>query len=305
MIWANPCFYIAIAALLIKLYIGAVIQCNWRPGISLFALFLICSTLQTISEVIHFIAFSYKLSALALISMDAYYLTMLATIVALPFSVSAVISRPLSNYLGGVAILVFLTVGLGILVTDYFIQGYKPIMYSYTRIAGDYYWTLQALTFAVYSYNFYMLLSTYKKTDQELIRVKCANMLFGFIWLFLTLLAVVILMNLGFEINAGGILPLAMSVYLIFMFIDIKDDRVYDIRTKLPWTKQYKLIQEIIEPYQYKSDKPIDSRELTKKYNHGLVDIAKSMFETPGKQAKWLGVSRTTVVRRKSEKNKE
>ena len=300
--WSNPYLYMALTALAVKIYIGITLGRHWRPGLDLFLVFLVCSGLQTLFEITNFILLSANKPMLIDMVMDGYYLTLIATVVLLPFSVAAIIGEKFNAYFVIGAIVVFAMMTVMLLGSNLLIQGYEPITYSYTRVAGEYYWTFQVLILTTYFYNATMLYQAYKATDQELIKVKCANMLFGFVWLLGFVIIIVFTMQFGVKLNAAGIFPIVMSVYLIFMSINIRDDRVFDIRSKLPWTEQYKLIQQVIRPYQYKTVEPIDSKELTKKYNHGLIDIARSTFATPEQQAEWLGVSRTTVIRRKQKK---
>lgn len=306
MLWMNPYFYMSLIAFIVKLYIAVSISRHWRPGMNLFAIFLVVSTIHTLTEFMNFTLIHLGRDDFlgidwARIALNSYYVALLAAMTMMPFVVATIINKKLSRYLTVTAAAMLVAISYFITQTDLIIKGYESILFSYTRVAGDYYWAFQVYALTVCALNVWMMYSVYRHTDRELTRVKCANMLFGFIWVFVVAALVIISMNLGFEVNAVGVLPLAMSIYIVFMFIDIKDNRVYDIRTKLPWTEQYRLLQEVIGPYQYKTDEPIDAKELTKKYNHGLVDIARSMFSTPAKQAKWLGVSRTTVVRRKND----
>lgn len=295
----NPYIYMALAALVLKLVIARSLGKQWRPGLDLFLVFLVLSTVQTIFEILSYFLVESSSAWLVNAVINSYYLMLIASAILLPFSVAAIIDQQINQYLVIVAITLMGLMTVMLLGTDLIVRGYRVVGFFHTRIPGDYYWTFQVLILTTFLYNAINLFSHYRKSSREITKVKCANMLFGFIWVLFLVFGIVFAMAYELPVNGAGIFPLAMSIYLLFMSINIRNDKVFDIRAKLPWTAQYKAIQEVIRPYVYKSMEPIDAKELQEKYTGGLLKIANSIFPRAEEQAEWLGVSVTTLNRRK------
>lgn len=300
LVWMhNPYFYIALIALIIKIFIVNDLQKHWRPNLNIFLLFVAISCIHTIFEISGYLFLDPNNNRAIQAVMNGYYILLIAMVILLPFATASILEQNINSYLLAGAALLLAAFSFTLINTNLIVSGYKPLGFAFTKIAGPYYWIYPAAILTVLTYNTAYLISTHKNAP-EIAKAKTANMLVGFASIFIFGVIITFGMALGFSIKAAGIVPATFTLYLLFMALNIRDDKVFDIRTKLPWTEQYKTIQLISKPYVYKTHTPVSASIMKQTYFDQLIVLASSTFDSAEKQAEWLGCSVSTLNRHKS-----
>lgn len=116
-------------------------------------------------------------------------------------------------------ILLFLAtcLSLSVVFTDYIIAGVTNLGYTNTRIAGDYYWTFQVFVFlSTISSVVLLFMGSCSLPDRRQRRI-CSIILYSFIPIVLTIFTVVIMMALGYKINAAIYLTSSITIFLVIV----------------------------------------------------------------------------------------
>lgn len=192
--------------------------------------------------------------------------------------------------------------GAGILVSalvatpGLIIEGSRSIGYSYTRIEGPYYFVIQLALLIPFSLAVGMLIFGALKSSSKQIRAKCTLLLGCLAPSFVALFLIVLLMQLGYQINATVIISFTVNILLFGLLYLEGKYHLYGLLSSLPGTK-YNNSARIITKALFDPDMPLEKAK-------ELMDIEKTRYTlelTNGNQseaARILGVSRPTICRR-------
>ena len=117
--------------------------------------------------------------------------------------------------------------------------------YSVTAIKGQHYYLFQAWILLSLIFAFLILFISYLKSDQTEVRINCCYVLFAFLPIVITAVSVIILMSLGFEINASFILPIATTIFVALISKTKESHYLYDMRQRVPFSKQWHLSRKL------------------------------------------------------------
>lgn len=293
----NPYLAMALIALAAKAWATFRLKQHWNNSIEskVFLFLLVAAYLQTVCELSNYILLNVQPAHYGLLAMRGYYVFTTLSLIILPMSIGSLVTKRISVFFALSATVLCIAASYLFIFTDLIVAGFSRLEHSYTRIAGPYYWAFQ--TFALLS----MLLSisflgkSYYATKDEVTRAKSANLLIGFVPLFLTVVSIVFLMRLGIAINAAGLFPLLVSLYLIALAENITTNKVVDMRAYIPWSKKARIMREVLKPLKVVDLSPIDSKELAKKYEQKLIEHAVEIFHDRKEAAKWLNVSQAKI----------
>ena len=176
------------------------------------------------------------------------------------------------------------------------LAGAKSIGYSVTRIAGPYYFIVQLgillpLISAVAISIFYS-----RNKFPYFVRRKSQILLIACSPIFATIFMVVLLMQLGFSINASVVASLMINISLIIMLYTEHKERQYRFMSVIPKTREYKFVKGLAHLV---TDPAIGLEQ-----GRTLIEqemIREAMMINHGnkiKAAEMLGISRQTLQRR-------
>jgi hypothetical protein len=197
-----------------------------------------------------------------------------------------------------------LSVSVVAIQTDLIIQGATILTYTATRVAGPLYGLFQLVSlasmFAALAVAFYV----YRGSKAEINRVKGVNFFIGYMPYVLFIFIVITLMAAGIKINAAGLSPLIMSVFILILSENMSLDRVRDLRVYFFWTQKARRVREVTEAMRYVSQSPDHAKNMFEKYNNALLQVAEETFSFVehgrGRQkrmAAWLGIDESKMSR--------
>lgn len=242
----------------------------------------------------------------ALLILSFYYLFVEITVFSFLFlslsitnNIKVFITLPL-------IVLFFLSIVL-IFLPDAAIVGVKSIGYSITRVAGPHYGVLQFLILAPLA-SAMAILFGYSTLGSKVVKRKARVLLLASLPLVLTVVCVMILMNLGYQINASVILS-TMVVFTILILINAERqedsfqliDRAYayKITSLFPNSRDHRFVK--------KMTALVANPEMGLARGRELIEqemIREALLAADGNKsqaAEMLGISRQTLMRKISE----
>ena len=206
---------------------------------------------HNVCELLLFFNFSLS-NGLTLHFLSAYYaitFVLIAAACSLAFQVAEIKKN---DFLYIVEKLIWVGAGIGLflsLFTNEIVAGVSELSYSSTAIKGESYWLFQltsALTAIASAAGLCKGLIVAKDSRQK---VRCLFMLSAYIPLVLGALTVLFMMNLGFKINATGVLPASIALFIWILVYSERRHRLTDIRRVVPGTKENKVTQQLQEVF--------------------------------------------------------
>lgn len=224
-----------------------------RAGIRtdyLYSLVVIFAT-HNVCELLLFLNFSQP-NGLTVHFLSVYYaitFVLIATACSLAFKVAEITKN---DFLNIVEKLIWVGAGIGLflsLFTEEIVSGVRDLSYSSTAIKGDSYWLFQ-LTSAVTAIGSAAALfkGQLVATDSRQ-KTRCLFMLSAYIPLVVGALSVLFMMNMGLQINATGILPITISLFIWILVYSERRHRLTDIRRVVPGTRENKVAQQLQEVF--------------------------------------------------------
>lgn len=216
------------------------------------------------------------------------------------FSILSVLGITLSIVKGTFPFRILSAIGLVlsvfIAIPGLAIEGTQSIGYSYTRIEGPYYFVIQLALIIPFSTSIALLSHGALLSKSKEIRSKCSVLLICLAPSFVSLLAIIGLMQLGFQINATVVISFTINILLFGLLYLEGKYHIYGLLSVFPGTKYNDsariLTQALFDPHM-----PLEKAK-------ELMDIEKTRYTlelTKGNQseaARILGVSRPTICRR-------
>jgi len=192
--------------------------------------------------------------------------------------------------------------GLGAVITalisynDTIIAGANSLGYIMTAQKGAYYFIFQITSLLLLSTLIGILFHTYKKTTNTVTQTQCIYMLIAFSPLLLTVLGVMLLMTLGFEINAAVVIPISSTLFLMILLKSEAEHKLTDLRRFMPFSPERQTSQEIMELYTSYTQNEISYRDCMAKIERILVmDKYNKSGNNASMTAKLMGMPRSSL----------
>ena len=305
---SNPYLYLSLLALLAKIWCGHRLRANWvnSPASYICFIFLLLQYSQTVLEIYVCYAIAYPGQDMVTI-LKIYYTLFTASLLFLPILIYSIAYSKYSVNSTIITAAVIVIVSVVTLATDLIIKDASVLSYTMTRVAGPYYGIFQLASLCSMFLALAVALVGYYRCATEINRVKSINFFIGFFPYVLFIVSVILLMALGIKVNAAGLSPVLMSIFLLVLSENVARARILDLRVYFFWTKKAQRIREISRALRFVSQSPDHAKGLLEKYNSSLIDTAEETFayldHGRGRQkhmAAWLGLSESKMSRLKS-----
>ncbi|OMH30315.1 helix-turn-helix domain-containing protein [Motiliproteus sp. MSK22-1] len=193
--------------------------------------------------------------------------------------------------------------------SDALIAGAQSIGYSITRVPGEYYWIVQAYVITGLLLSLTLLTIGTIKQSQHFLRRRCLVVLLGFLPTILAFISVVVLMQLGYKVNATVLVSLTITFFLVVLILTESKSAQFNLLRWVPFTQEriqfknsYALILEALGHTHYQE--PIKLKEKLQQIEEQIIKLA--VQSTDGNQARaaaQLGISKSTLNRKLKNKD--
>ncbi|MBX2846852.1 MAG: hypothetical protein KTR16_00915 [Acidiferrobacterales bacterium] len=258
----------AIVAFSIKLFFVYFYRKNLEVNHYLLAMVLVFAC-HNLFEVLIFWQFSNGIAAEYLLR--AYYVASLISLTVIATYASNIGYTLAKIWQRGLFLAVVLMSGI-ILATDFIVSGSTSISYSTTALRGDFYWLFQVSSIAILSVVIGLLVRGYIKSDSHETEIRCAYAGLALLPHFIAVFVIILMMNLGFNLNAAMVMPLATTMFLFILLASEKKHRMTDIRRFIPFSEERQTANQIMEIFsRYARDEA--------NYRDAVSDIEKLLVE--------------------------
>lgn len=295
----NPYLFMTLIGVSAKLWAFIYLRRRWQPRYLhklLLGLVLVLLAQSTCELMLY--AFAHDPgSTHTYWSLVGYYLFTFGTITILPYVALEVVEGRVNPYLAVIAVTAVATTTTMLLFSRLIIADAVPVHYSLTRVPGPYYWVFQVSALMAVLYTIVTLVTACRSQD-IFIRAKATNLLLAFLPVFTFAVCIVVLMQMGYKINAVGILPLCMVIYVAALLQHLEDNSIPDYTLLIPWSKKARLVRRLTRHIRQVHREGL--KEDTKnEYQHLLTQYALEIHDgNQTKAARWLKVSQSWVSRR-------
>lgn len=298
----NPYLWLALAGLAIKLWATYRLRQEWKPSPEavMCSLLLVLSLSLTVVELCGYYVLIQAPETNVVPLMKGYYALFSANLISLPMFAYVITRQRYGPLIIAINLSVTLVLAYLIVFTGTVIADVTRLEYTYTRVAGEYYWVFQGLSITAIFVILHIAYSGYSQGKDEIQRVKSMNLFIGFAPYALFIVGVIVLMKLGVVVNAAGIGPLLLAIFTLVFAENARRNELHDLRAYVPWTRKAKMIRAISRPIRTVNLSPNACKELPKQYNDTLVKLAEEMFDKQKDAAVWLGISESTMSRMKT-----
>ncbi|NKB61850.1 MAG: hypothetical protein GKR95_06825 [Gammaproteobacteria bacterium] len=233
-----------VTALAIKLFLLYQYRTSWITS-AVSKTFLGLLVLQTIASVIEIASLYYgsspTLPFFSALLLKIYYVT-LFWLLAFLLQISMLIAYQELNRKGGIAVYVIATMMTAVMLfTDWLVVDARSIGYTVTRVPGDFYSIVPIYGLALSLFAIGVCIYGYRILENQFERLRCMYLLISVCSLTAPILVSLMLMSLGYEVNAAVILPIGITLFLITLSYALGNDRLYDIRMWIPFTQAFRL----------------------------------------------------------------
>jgi len=178
--------------------------------------------------------------------LTAYYVTSvwgLAFVLFYALEISQNKGRVLTQAIAGLAVVLSIV----LLTSNMLVDGARSIGYVMTAVRGPFYWVFQLYSAAMFLLIVGFLVSGYRRAREHIVEIQCLSMLCALSPLVILGFLVMLLMNMGFNINAATILPIATTAFLVIALLSESKHGLTDIRRFLPWSPEKRTSNEIMD----------------------------------------------------------
>jgi len=127
------------------------------------------------------------------------------------------------------------------------VSGVESWGYVVTAVRGDLYNVFQVMALLLTAQIVYLLYKGYKNADSHTSQIRCAYSAIALTPLVLAVLLVILLMNLGFHINAVVFFPVATTLFLVITLASEEKHRLTDIRRFIPFSDERRTSNQIMD----------------------------------------------------------
>jgi hypothetical protein len=176
----------------------------------------------------------------------AYYVAAVSSL-SLVCLYSAEVSKFETKFFTYAVASVVATFALVTLFSDMVITGIRSIEYAVTAVKGPAYVLFQIFGVSMLAMIGLLLVLGYRKAETHQQQIKCAGTLVAILPNVLACLTLLVLMGLGFKINAVGIIPLTMIAFILITLASEERHRLTDIRRFIPLSAERSSSNEVME----------------------------------------------------------
>ena len=282
----------ALLALVIKIYVLIVARAANTSRI--FEGMVLIFALHNLAELIAYIQFTegrltdelfrlYYVALLGIIGYLCFYSIEIAKIAVLrklylPFTVWA------------------LVLGVLLLTTDHIVQGFFSIGYSATAEQGPYYWLFSLTNMGATIFVTTTLIYGYRNSENHVTQIQCLYNLMALAPLVLLGFINITLLTFGKQLNAGGMIPIATTLFLLITLQSESKHRFTDVRRYLPFSKERKMADEVMSLISKFSMDEISYKDLSNEIEKiALKSKLAQADDSISEAARLLKMKRTTL----------
>lgn len=292
----NAYITMTLIGLAAKLGAGYALHRYWCNSLAakLVTVLIVCLVAQSICE-LSIYAFTDKPdSPFAHLLMEGYYSFSFLLILLFPFVTASATGMNINRYLVVASAIVFVSLVSILFTTQLIVAGVEALDYSLTRTPGPYYFVFQVSALLSALFTIVTLIQARSHYSIHM-RTKATNLLLAFIPVLAFTIFIVFAMQLGFPVNAAGVLPLCLVLHTAALIHNLHDSRIPDYLSYIPWSKKSRIIRDLSKPFRVIDLSPADSKELAKLYEQALIQYAVEMFDDRKAAAQWLNISQAKI----------
>jgi len=166
-----------------------------------------------------------------------------------------------NQYLVIVPITLAVVLSLGVMFTDLVVGGERALGYVLTAVRGPLYWSFQLYSATMFILVASVLIRGYRNAKTHITEIQCLSTLLALAPFTVSACAIMILMNLGFNLNATTILPIATSAFLVITLLGEAKHNLTDVRRFLPWSAEKKTSNQIMDIFSNYARDDMDYRQ--------------------------------------------
>lgn len=136
-----------------------------------------------------------------------------------------------------------------LLTTDLVVIGSVPLAYTVTAMQGQFYWLFQLLSAVLLLSIFAQSYATYTMTSSHITQIRSLYIAIALAPLLIIAFLVMILMNMGFQINGAILFPFATTLFFIITLASEYQHKLTDVRRFLPFSDERRSSNEIMEVF--------------------------------------------------------
>lgn len=233
----------AVIALTIKLMVIFIYRRNLQ-GNSYFTMLVLIFACHNFCEVLVFWEYFRGIKAEYLVR--SYYVISLFALFAIATH-AANVSLLKEKLFATILLPVICLISLMLMLTDLVVSGVESWGYVVTAVRGDLYNVFQVMALLLTAQIVYLLYKGYKNADSHTSQIRCAYSAIALTPLVLAVLLVILLMNLGFHINAVVFFPVATTLFLVITLASEEKHRLTDIRRFIPFSDERRTSNQIMD----------------------------------------------------------
>jgi len=279
-----------------KLWALTVVKKSWKRSVLyvLTAIFIGLFLAQSTFELMLYLFSEVSIAGKA--ALIGYYMCAITIISMLPFIIAKLARYEIHKFILRFAIALNAVILFLLGSSSLIIAGVDHTGIALTRIAGEYYWLFQITVLGSIIYTLFILIKCRKTTDGFL-KVRTNNILLSFSLFAAFIIFIIITMQFTDGINAVGILPIFITLFVMGIVDNICNKHIVDYSYWLPFSKKRREINKLIKPFIEIQSDGLDP-ELKKEYNKMITQHALELFDgNQTKAAEWLKVSQSWVSR--------
>ena len=175
--------------------------------------------------------------------------------------------------------------------------GIQTISYGYTRIAGPYYWVFQVTTVGFLLTGMLILVYATRKFESWIVRRKALVLLTGSVFLVVSAIAIVLMMQLGLKINGLVWGPTAICMFISILIYSEYEQKMFKLLSLLPSSPEQRLTRSTISALlKYKSG---NLQAAINEFERAVIaDTLEKCRDNKTLAAEMLGISRATLRRK-------
>ena len=223
----------AVIGFFIKLYL--VLKSKDSLKINNFTSLICVCTMHSLCEIVTFS--SYLAGGDAELLFRAYYvLSCWWLCFALIYTLEV---SKLSRVYKYIALFVCSAISALLIITDSVISGYISDGYTITADKGNMYYLFQVFALGcIFISSGILIKNVFFKTEDVFIQIKSFYLLAAFSCVFVTVVSIILLMSLGIQFNGLASIPIATTLFAIFVVLTESRHELVDLYRFMPWSIQ-------------------------------------------------------------------
>ncbi|MFT5114038.1 MAG: hypothetical protein ACI8P9_003371 [Parasphingorhabdus sp.] len=179
--------------------------------------------------------------------MDAYFVSAFFAVTSAALFGLWMWKKPLVTRHLAVGAYIFSTIfSILFCTTDLFVTGYQELSFSMTRIPGILYPLVSLYLIGSLGFMIVAIFLAARSTNDQFLKIRNYLIVAGLAPFVASGVGITILMALSVKINAAMVIPVAMSFFLFVLVYAMTSDRLFDVRTLIPGTSQFKSLTDVM-----------------------------------------------------------